>query len=124
MALDRTRPVQTRNGNPAKILAEVRLNAGRRLVVTFTLPDGVDVVDTRLLNGQISDAAQADLDIVNVPNTWYIVVWRDKTAPNAYLVTTPSTLQAARDFARTQRETNPNFDLIARVKFMEGQRDD
>lgn len=72
-ALDLTKPVQTRDGRPARVIATDR-KATRSLVVLIDDGSGVERAVTRHADGRYSQHRDGNGDLVNVPETTYLFV--------------------------------------------------
>lgn len=80
---DPTKPIQTRAGRAARIIcADRRDPDGRTIVACFTLdvsPLGPEYVGVYLPDGRKNvGAGYSDLDLVNIPERGYIVVWETR----------------------------------------------
>lgn len=81
MTLDYTRPIQTRNGCPARILAtDFEGPNSRTLAVAITTKDYGERLGIRFENGHISRHGTDPLDIINVPqkHTRWVNVYPSK----------------------------------------------
>lgn len=76
--LDLTKPVQTRDGRPVRILCTDRV--GKYQMVGLILEDGHEYVETWNLNGQKYEGIISDIDLINVPPKpvkYFINVYRN-----------------------------------------------
>jgi hypothetical protein len=66
--LDLTKPIQTRAGWPARVLAtDLHNSMGQPGVVVITHPNGYEYVETMLSNGRQWGDIERSTDIINVP---------------------------------------------------------
>lgn len=68
MKFDPTKPVQTKSGKPARILATDRKNSKYPIIALVTYPAGGEEVESFRPNGIFyGDASPSERDLVNVP---------------------------------------------------------
>lgn len=82
---DPTKPVQTRNGNKARIICTDRQRApgvkAGPIIALVVMDDGTEQVQSYSTEGEypygFSDQPNGK-DLVNVPEKWFVHVWRDR----------------------------------------------
>lgn len=64
---DPTKPVQTRDGRPARIVATDAKVSNRPILVLITDPGGFEGIGYRFLNGRLTPTGESIHDLVNIP---------------------------------------------------------
>lgn len=83
MKFDPTKPVQTKSGKPARILATDRKNSKYPIIALVTYPAGGEEVESFRSNGIFyADASLSERDLINVPEKRTYERWVNVYANN------------------------------------------